>query len=76
MNSFNEFNVGDLVEIINEYYGPHRKGSKFFIERISKYENICATIGSDTKFGHWNYPLDSKYHVYLKLVEPISLENI
>ena len=76
MNSFNEFNVGDLVEIVDTYRGPHVKGSKFFIERISKYENICATIGSDTKFGHWNYPLDNKYHVYLKLVEPISLENI
>ena len=75
MNYFNEFNVGDLVEIVDTYGGPHVKGSKFFIERIAKYENICATLISD-RGGSWNYPLDCKWKVYLKLVAPISLENI
>lgn len=75
MNSFNEFNVGDLVEIINEYHGPYRKGEQLIIQDIQKYDNICATLISANR-GSWNYPLDCKWRVYLKLVEPISLENI
>lgn len=75
MNSFNGFNVGDLVEIFNDYNGPYKKGEQLVIRDIQKYENICATLKSDSGYP-WNYPLDCKWRIYLKVVEPISLENI